>query len=81
MEIAQPSKNLIFSRAIFVFGEEDEKMPRLQRANRGKKVAWLRLEQDVMAWITEKRNNGLAFHSMTSLPVSSRLLTTGANDS
>ena len=35
-------------------------MPRLQCANHGKKAAWLRLEQDVMAWITEKRNNGLA---------------------
>lgn len=40
--------------------ENLEKMPRLQRANRGKKAAWPRLEQDVMAWITEKRNNGLA---------------------
>ena len=40
--------------------ENLEKMPCLQRANRGKKAAWLRLEQDVMAWITEKRNNGLA---------------------
>ena len=35
-------------------------MPRLQRANRGKKATWPRLEQVVMAWITEKWNNGLA---------------------
>ena len=40
--------------------ENLEKMPRLQRANRGKKATWPRLEQDVMTWITEKRNNGLA---------------------
>ena len=40
--------------------ENLEKMPRLQPANHGKKAAWLRLKQDVMAWITEKRNNGLA---------------------
>ena len=40
--------------------ENLEKMPRLQRANHGKKATWPRLEQDVMAWITEKRNNGLA---------------------
>lgn len=40
--------------------ENLEKMPRLQRANRGRKAAWPRLEQDLMAWITEKRNNGLA---------------------
>ena len=45
-------------------------MPRLQRANHGKKAAWLRLEQDVMAWITEKRNNGLAI-----LPTMIRLKT------
>ena len=35
-------------------------MPRLQRADRGRKAAWPRLKQDLMAWITEKRNNGLA---------------------
>ena len=40
--------------------ENLEKMPRLQRADRGRKAAWPRLEQDLMAWITEKRNNGLA---------------------
>ena len=40
--------------------ENLEKMPRLQRANRGRKAAWPRLEQDLMAWITQKRNNGLA---------------------
>ena len=39
--------------------ENLEKMPRLQSANRGRKAAWPRLEQDLMAWITEKRNNGL----------------------
>ena len=37
-----------------------EKMLRLQRADRGRKAAWPRLEQDLMAWITEKQNNGLA---------------------
>ena len=35
-------------------------MPRLKRANRGKKAAWLELEVDLLAWITEKRNNSLA---------------------
>ena len=40
--------------------ENLQKMPRLQRADRGRKAAWPRLEQDLMAWITEKRNNGLA---------------------
>ena len=40
--------------------ENLEKMPRLERANRGKKAARLRLKQDVMAWITEKHNDGLA---------------------
>ena len=40
--------------------ENLEKMPRLKRANRGKKAAWLELEIDLLAWITEKRNNGLA---------------------
>ena len=33
---------------------------RLKRANRGKKAAWPELEVDLLAWITEKRNNGLA---------------------
>ena len=40
--------------------ENLEKMPRLKRANRGKKAAWPELEVDLLAWITEKRNNGLA---------------------
>ena len=40
--------------------ENVEKMPQLQCANRARKAAWPRLEQDLMAWITEKRNNGLA---------------------
>ena len=43
--------------------ENLEKMPRLnwlKRANRGKKAAWSELEIDLLAWITEKRNNGLA---------------------
>ena len=40
--------------------ENLQKMPRLQRADRGRKAAWPRLKQDLMAWITEKRNNGLA---------------------
>jgi len=35
-------------------------MPQLQCANRRRKAAWPRLEQDLMAWITEKQNNGLA---------------------
>ena len=35
-------------------------MPRLKQANRGKKAAWPELEIDVLEWITEKRNNGLA---------------------
>ena len=35
-------------------------MPRLKRANRGKKAAWPELEEDLLDWITEKRNNGLA---------------------
>ena len=35
-------------------------MPRLKRANRGKKAAWPELEVDLLAWITEKRNNSLA---------------------
>jgi len=40
--------------------ENLEKMPRLKRANRGKKAAWPELETDLLAWITEKRKNGLA---------------------
>ena len=40
--------------------ENLEKMPRLKRANLGKKAAWPELEIDLLAWITEKRNNGLA---------------------
>ena len=40
--------------------ENLEKMPRLKRANRGKKAAWPELEVDLLSWITEKRNNGLA---------------------
>ena len=40
--------------------ENLEKMPRLNRANRGKKAAWLGLETDLLRWITEKRSNGLA---------------------
>ena len=35
-------------------------MPRLRRANRGKKAAWPGLQTDLLGWITEKRNNGLA---------------------
>ena len=35
-------------------------MPRLKRANRGKTAAWPELEVDLLSWITEKRNNGLA---------------------
>ena len=40
--------------------ENLEKMPRLKGANRGKKAAWPELEVDLVSWITEKRNNGLA---------------------
>ena len=40
--------------------ENLKKMPRLKRANRGKKAAWPELEVDLLEWITEKRNNGLA---------------------
>ena len=40
--------------------ENLEKMPRLKRANRGKKAAWPELEKDLLEWIMEKRNNGLA---------------------
>ena len=40
--------------------ENLEKMSRLKRANHGKKAAWPELEIDLLAWITEKRNNGLA---------------------
>ena len=35
--------------------ENLEKMPRLKRANRGKKAAWPELEVDLLEWITEKR--------------------------
>ena len=36
-------------------------MLRLKRANRRKKAAaWPEFEIDLLAWITEKRNNGLA---------------------
>jgi len=35
-------------------------MPRLKRANQGKKAAWPELEIDLLSWIMEKRNNGLA---------------------
>ena len=35
-------------------------MPRLKRADRGKKAAWPELETDLLAWITEKKKNGLA---------------------
>ena len=35
-------------------------MPRLKLANRGKKAVWPELEVDLLAWITKKRNNGLA---------------------
>ena len=38
--------------------EKLQKMQRLQ-FDHGRKEAWPRLEQDLMAWITEKRNNGL----------------------
>ena len=40
--------------------ENLEKMPRSKRANRGKTAAWPELEVDLLSWITEKRNNGLA---------------------
>lgn len=40
--------------------EKLQKMRRLQRADHGRKAAWPRLKQDLMAWITEKWNNGLA---------------------
>ena len=33
--------------------ENLEKMPRLKRANRGKKAAWPELEVDLLEWITE----------------------------
>ena len=39
---------------------ENLEMPQLKRANRGKKAAWPELEVDLLAWITEKRNNGLS---------------------
>ena len=37
-----------------------KKMPSLKRANRRKKTSWPELEVDLLAWIAEKRNNGLA---------------------
>ena len=40
--------------------ENLEEMPWLKRANRGKRAAWPELEINLLAWITEKRNNGLA---------------------
>ena len=40
--------------------ENLEKMPRLKRANRGKKAVWPELEKDRLEWVMEKRNNGLA---------------------
>ena len=40
--------------------ENLEKMPRLKRVNCGKKAPWPELEIDLLAWITEKRNNDLA---------------------
>ena len=36
------------------------KMPRLKRANRGKKDAWPKFEVDLLEYITEKWNNCLA---------------------
>ena len=35
-------------------------MPQLKRADRGRKATWPCLEQDLKAWIKEKRNDGLA---------------------
>ena len=35
-------------------------MPRLKRVNRGKKSARPELEIDLLVWIIEKRNNGIA---------------------
>lgn len=40
--------------------ENLEKMHRMKRANHGKRAAWPELEIDLLEWITEKRNNGLA---------------------
>ena len=34
--------------------ENLQKMPRLQRADHGRKAPWPRLEQDLMAWIMAK---------------------------
>ena len=59
MAIVLPSVSLVFLRVMSDSGEK-VKMPRLKRANRGKKAAWPELEVDLLAWITEKRNNGLA---------------------
>ena len=68
--------------------ENLEKMPRLKRANRGKKAAWPELEIDLLAWITEKRNNGLAIlPSLVRLKKKNRIpegqfkpVITGANE-
>ena len=64
MAIVLPSVSLVFPRVMSDSGEKSkenlEKMPRLKRANRGKKAAWPELEVDLLAWITEKRNNSLA---------------------
>ena len=38
-------------------------MPQLKRANHWKKAAWPGLETDLLGWIKEKRNNGLAILS------------------
>ena len=48
--------------------EKLQKMPRVQRADRGRKAAWPQLKQDLMAWITEKRNNGLAILPAMKFP-------------
>lgn len=40
--------------------ENLEKMPCLKHANCGKKAAWPELETDLLGWVTEKRNIGLA---------------------
>ena len=40
--------------------ENLEKVPHLKLANRGKTAAWPERDVDLLSWITEKRNNGLA---------------------
>ena len=64
MEIALLNESLEYLRAnvrLWRKSKENlEKMPRLKRANRGKKAAWPELEKDLLEWIMEKRNNGLA---------------------